>query len=180
MRVEWFLPWRYHPSKGGVRPGLDWATRPTGWPASLPIPWFSPLAKIENFFPLGCLVRAERFQLVIERNVRSNFPSWKELSMTGFIQKQQARLASWGGGYTPSLQGKGEGPGAGVGMLGPTTPKACVTNKPIPYLSLESMSSSFWPMPLSCLCPDLYDPPFTQLPPQHLLRQSLPSLRVPT
>ncbi|XP_036125294.1 CST complex subunit CTC1 [Molossus molossus] len=41
---------------------------------------------------IGCLVRAERFQLVIERNVRSNFPSWKELSMTGFIQKQQARV----------------------------------------------------------------------------------------
>ncbi|XP_032946414.1 CST complex subunit CTC1 isoform X2 [Rhinolophus ferrumequinum] len=41
---------------------------------------------------IGCLVRAERFQLVIERNVRSNFPSWKELSMTGFIQKQQARI----------------------------------------------------------------------------------------
>nr|XP_015106291.1 CST complex subunit CTC1 isoform X2 [Vicugna pacos] len=41
---------------------------------------------------IGCLVRAERFQLVIERIVRSNFPSWKELSMTGFIQKQQARV----------------------------------------------------------------------------------------
>ncbi|KAK1331658.1 hypothetical protein QTO34_009630 [Cnephaeus nilssonii] len=47
---------------------------------------------IENFFPLGCLVRAERFQLVIERNVRSNFPSWKELSMAGFIQEQRARV----------------------------------------------------------------------------------------
>ncbi|KAM5214984.1 CST complex subunit CTC1 isoform 1-T1 [Hipposideros larvatus] len=41
---------------------------------------------------IGCLVRAERFQLVIERHIRSNFPSWKELSMTGFIQKQQARV----------------------------------------------------------------------------------------
>ncbi|XP_057572891.1 CST complex subunit CTC1 [Hippopotamus amphibius kiboko] len=41
---------------------------------------------------IGCLVRAERFQLVVERNVRSSFPSWKELSMTGFIQKQQARV----------------------------------------------------------------------------------------
>ncbi|XP_016010199.2 CST complex subunit CTC1 isoform X1 [Rousettus aegyptiacus] len=41
---------------------------------------------------IGCLVRAERFQLVIERDVRSNFPSWKELSMTDFIQKQQARV----------------------------------------------------------------------------------------
>ncbi|XP_014444545.1 CST complex subunit CTC1 isoform X2 [Tupaia chinensis] len=41
---------------------------------------------------IGCLVRAERFQLVIERDVRSNFPSWKELSMAGFIQKQQARV----------------------------------------------------------------------------------------
>ncbi|TEA35284.1 hypothetical protein DBR06_SOUSAS2810164 [Sousa chinensis] len=41
---------------------------------------------------IGCLVRAERFQLVVERNVRSNFPSWKELSMTGFMQKKQARV----------------------------------------------------------------------------------------
>uniref|UniRef100_A0A8C3YJ97 CST complex subunit CTC1 n=1 Tax=Catagonus wagneri TaxID=51154 RepID=A0A8C3YJ97_9CETA len=41
---------------------------------------------------IGCLVRAERFQMVIERNIRSNFPSWKELGMTGFIQKQEARV----------------------------------------------------------------------------------------
>nr|XP_035950440.1 CST complex subunit CTC1 [Halichoerus grypus] len=41
---------------------------------------------------IGCLVRTEKFQLVIERNVRSNFPSYKELNMTGFIQKQQARV----------------------------------------------------------------------------------------
>ncbi|XP_046531726.1 CST complex subunit CTC1 isoform X1 [Equus quagga] len=41
---------------------------------------------------IGCLVRVERFQLVVERNVRSTFPSWKELSMAGFIQKQQARV----------------------------------------------------------------------------------------
>uniref|UniRef100_A0A8D0Y8P4 CST complex subunit CTC1 n=1 Tax=Sus scrofa TaxID=9823 RepID=A0A8D0Y8P4_PIG len=41
---------------------------------------------------IGCLVRVERFQLVIERNIRSNFPSWKELGMTGFIQKQEARV----------------------------------------------------------------------------------------
>ncbi|KAI4556817.1 hypothetical protein MJT46_020004, partial [Ovis ammon polii x Ovis aries] len=40
---------------------------------------------------IGCLVRADRFQLVIERNVRSSFPSWKELSTTDFIQKKQAR-----------------------------------------------------------------------------------------
>lgn len=62
-----------------------------------------------NFFPLGCLVRAERFQLVIERNVRSSFPSWKELSLAGFIQEQQARLAS---GVVATLQvskGKGNG-----------------------------------------------------------------------
>lgn len=51
----------------------------------------------------GCLVRTEKFQLVIERNVRSNFPSYKELNMTGFIQKQQARLASWGRGHPLSL-----------------------------------------------------------------------------
>ncbi|KAG8507068.1 CST complex subunit CTC1, partial [Galemys pyrenaicus] len=41
---------------------------------------------------IGCLVRVEKFQLIIERNVRSNFPSWKELSMTGFIQEQKARV----------------------------------------------------------------------------------------
>uniref|UniRef100_A0A8C9A775 CST complex subunit CTC1 n=1 Tax=Prolemur simus TaxID=1328070 RepID=A0A8C9A775_PROSS len=41
---------------------------------------------------LGCLVRAEKFQLVVERNVRSSFPSWKELSTPGFIQKQQSRI----------------------------------------------------------------------------------------
>ncbi|XP_008853976.1 CST complex subunit CTC1 isoform X2 [Nannospalax galili] len=40
----------------------------------------------------GCLVRAEKFQLVIEREVRSNFPSWKELGMADFIQKKQARV----------------------------------------------------------------------------------------
>nr|XP_058139497.1 CST complex subunit CTC1 isoform X2 [Dasypus novemcinctus] len=41
---------------------------------------------------IGCLVWAERFQLVVERDVRSNFPSWKEMSMAEFIQKQQARV----------------------------------------------------------------------------------------
>ncbi|XP_005399480.1 PREDICTED: CST complex subunit CTC1 isoform X2 [Chinchilla lanigera] len=41
---------------------------------------------------IGCLVRVERFQLVIERNVKSSFPSWKELGMGDFIQKQQARV----------------------------------------------------------------------------------------
>ncbi|KAM9210725.1 CST complex subunit CTC1 isoform 1-T1 [Dugong dugon] len=40
----------------------------------------------------GCLVRAEKFQLIVERDVRSNFPSWRELSMAAFIQKQQARV----------------------------------------------------------------------------------------
>ncbi|XP_005002150.1 CST complex subunit CTC1 isoform X2 [Cavia porcellus] len=41
---------------------------------------------------IGCLVRAERFQLVVERNVKSNFPSWKELGVADFIQKQKARV----------------------------------------------------------------------------------------
>ncbi|KAM4843730.1 CST complex subunit CTC1 isoform 2-T2 [Thomomys bottae] len=41
---------------------------------------------------IGCLVRAERFQLIVERDVRSSFPSWKELDMAGFIQHQQARV----------------------------------------------------------------------------------------
>uniref|UniRef100_A0A7N4PYD0 CST complex subunit CTC1 n=1 Tax=Sarcophilus harrisii TaxID=9305 RepID=A0A7N4PYD0_SARHA len=35
---------------------------------------------------IGSLVRVERFQLVVEREVKSNFPSWKELGMPGFIQ----------------------------------------------------------------------------------------------
>ena len=46
------------------------------------------------------MVRTEKFQLVIERNVRSNFPSYKELNITGFIQKQQARLGPWDSGHT--------------------------------------------------------------------------------
>uniref|UniRef100_A0A8C5LDK7 CST complex subunit CTC1 n=1 Tax=Jaculus jaculus TaxID=51337 RepID=A0A8C5LDK7_JACJA len=41
---------------------------------------------------IGCLVRTERFQLVVEREVESNFPSWKELTMAGFIQRQQTRV----------------------------------------------------------------------------------------
>ncbi|XP_055970947.1 CST complex subunit CTC1 isoform X2 [Sorex fumeus] len=41
---------------------------------------------------IGCLLRVEKFQLIIERNVRSNFPSWEELSKTGYIQKQRARI----------------------------------------------------------------------------------------
>ncbi|XP_007606426.1 CST complex subunit CTC1 isoform X1 [Cricetulus griseus] len=41
---------------------------------------------------IGCLVRVEKFQLVIEREVRSSFPSWKELDIKGFIQKKQARV----------------------------------------------------------------------------------------
>ncbi|KAL6039620.1 hypothetical protein STEG23_002427 [Scotinomys teguina] len=53
---------------------------------------------MENSQPLtdpkliGCLVRVEKFQLVVEREVRSSFPSWKELDMAGFIQKKQARV----------------------------------------------------------------------------------------
>ncbi|XP_075417022.1 CST complex subunit CTC1 [Tenrec ecaudatus] len=41
---------------------------------------------------IGCVVRAEKFQVIVERDVRSNFPSWRELSMSGFIQQQQARV----------------------------------------------------------------------------------------
>nr|XP_020724741.1 CST complex subunit CTC1 isoform X2 [Odocoileus virginianus texanus] len=51
-----------------------------------------PLQPLTDPRLIGCLVRAERFQLVIERNVRSSFPSWKELSTTDFIQKKQARV----------------------------------------------------------------------------------------
>ncbi|XP_055450386.1 CST complex subunit CTC1 isoform X1 [Psammomys obesus] len=41
---------------------------------------------------IGCLVRVEKFQLVIEREVRSSFPSWEELGLASFIQKKQARV----------------------------------------------------------------------------------------
>ncbi|KAM5273537.1 CST complex subunit CTC1 [Ctenodactylus gundi] len=41
---------------------------------------------------IGCLVRTERYQLVIERSIKSNFPSWKELGMEDFIQKRHARV----------------------------------------------------------------------------------------
>lgn len=69
-----------------------------GWdgpdlPGALPhgFPHSSFLAEIENFLHLGCLVRVEKFRLVVEREVRSSFPSWKELDVAGFIQKKQAR-----------------------------------------------------------------------------------------
>lgn len=38
-------------------------------------------------------MRVEKFQLVVEREVRSSFPSWKELDKPDFIQKKQARSA---------------------------------------------------------------------------------------
>lgn len=41
---------------------------------------------------VGCLVRVEKFQLVVEREVRSSFPSWEEMGMARFIQKKQARV----------------------------------------------------------------------------------------
>ncbi|XP_006761734.1 PREDICTED: CST complex subunit CTC1 [Myotis davidii] len=42
---------------------------------------------------LGLEARSrERVVLVIERNVRSSFPSWKELGVDGFIQEQRARV----------------------------------------------------------------------------------------
>ncbi|XP_075848199.1 CST complex subunit CTC1 isoform X3 [Microtus pennsylvanicus] len=41
---------------------------------------------------IGCLVRVEKFQLVVEREVRSSFPSWKELDTPHFIQKKHARV----------------------------------------------------------------------------------------
>ncbi|KAM8999526.1 CST complex subunit CTC1 isoform X4 [Sarcophilus harrisii] len=41
---------------------------------------------------IGSLVRVERFQLVVEREVKSNFPSWKELGMPGFIQERRTNI----------------------------------------------------------------------------------------
>ncbi|XP_036624702.1 CST complex subunit CTC1 isoform X2 [Trichosurus vulpecula] len=41
---------------------------------------------------IGSLVRVERFQLVVEREVKSNFPSWKELGMPEFIQERHTNV----------------------------------------------------------------------------------------
>lgn len=67
-------------------------------------------------------MRTEKFQLIIERNVRTTFPSYKELGMAGFVQKQQARSAPRGGGDTPSLRGEGQGPVRVVAGWGPRLP----------------------------------------------------------
>uniref|UniRef100_F7B8L0 CST complex subunit CTC1 n=1 Tax=Ornithorhynchus anatinus TaxID=9258 RepID=F7B8L0_ORNAN len=37
----------------------------------------------------GSLVQVKRFQLVVEREIQSNFPSWKELGTPRFIRKQR-------------------------------------------------------------------------------------------
>ncbi|XP_007483188.1 CST complex subunit CTC1 isoform X2 [Monodelphis domestica] len=41
---------------------------------------------------IGSLVRLERFQLVVEREVKSTFPSWKELGIPGFIQERRTNI----------------------------------------------------------------------------------------
>ncbi|XP_072497209.1 CST complex subunit CTC1 isoform X2 [Notamacropus eugenii] len=41
---------------------------------------------------IGSLVRVERFQLVVEREVKSNFPSWKELGRPEFIQERRTNI----------------------------------------------------------------------------------------
>ncbi|XP_068960221.1 CST complex subunit CTC1 isoform X3 [Petaurus breviceps papuanus] len=41
---------------------------------------------------IGSLVRVEQFQLVVEREVKSNFPSWKELGMPEFIQERGTNI----------------------------------------------------------------------------------------
>ncbi|XP_027712983.1 CST complex subunit CTC1 isoform X2 [Vombatus ursinus] len=41
---------------------------------------------------IGSLVRVERFRLVVEREVKSNFPSWKELGMPEFIQERRTNI----------------------------------------------------------------------------------------
>ncbi|XP_074081670.1 CST complex subunit CTC1 isoform X2 [Macrotis lagotis] len=41
---------------------------------------------------IGSLVRVEQFQLVVEREVKSNFPSWKELGMPEFIQERRTNI----------------------------------------------------------------------------------------
>jgi hypothetical protein len=53
-------------------------------------------------------VRVEKFQLVVEREVRSSFPSWEEMGMARFIQKKQARSALGSGaslGEEPGVWG---------------------------------------------------------------------------
>lgn len=64
------------------------------------------LAKTENILHLGCLVRVEKFQLIIEREVRSSFPSWEELGLESFIQKKQARSAPWSCACPPVSEGR--------------------------------------------------------------------------
>ncbi|GAB1296273.1 CST complex subunit CTC1 [Apodemus speciosus] len=61
---------------------------------------------------IGCLVRVEKFQLVVEREVSSSFPSWEEMGMASFIQKKQARSALGSGAYAPGSEGEEE-PGVG-------------------------------------------------------------------
>lgn len=96
-------------------------------------PLLSPLANRQNFLSLGCLVRTEKFQLIIERNIRTTFPSYKELGMTGFVQKQQARSAPRGGGSTPGGGRGGKGLVRVVVSWGP--------RRPMPA-SLRNLSSS--------------------------------------
>ena len=101
--------------------------------------------------------------------------------MAGFIQKQQARSALPGGGDPLSLQGEGkgrEGPGAGGGRLGPTTPSACTAEKPLLLVSPNRVYIQFFladalilpvPRPLllsaASLAPSQTDPALPEGPP---------------
>lgn len=99
-------------------------------------------AKTENSLHLGCLVRVEKFQLVVEREVTSSFPSWEEMGMASFIQKKQTRSALGNGAYPPGAEGEEE---PGVGDSGSEPPNSSIT-KDLP-LPTESISSSTCLMP---------------------------------
>lgn len=137
-------------SEEGSGPGLGWTQLPGSLLLSLP----PVLAKTVKSLHPGCLVRVEKFQVVIEREVRSTFPSWEELGMASFIQKKQARSVPWSGACPPGLPGRQ-----------PLVCRDSGCRSPSPYLTkdlplpTESMSSSAWLMPWSCLCPD---PPLIQ------------------
>jgi hypothetical protein len=136
---------------------LGWAVRPAGWSASLPITQFSFLTKIKYFLPLGCLVWARKFQLVVERDVRSNFPSWKELEVAGFIKKRQARSASCGSGC--------QGPSADWGMQGPNHPRGSIPVSPNRvYVQFFLSDALILPVPRTTLHSATPSAPYTELP----------------
>ncbi|XP_038624836.1 CST complex subunit CTC1 [Tachyglossus aculeatus] len=83
----------------------------------------------------GSLVQVKRFQLVVEREIQSNFPSWKELGTPGFIQKQRCRVYVQfylDDALIVPLPGPSPGP---AGAVGPPQAKCRCPEGPGPRLS---------------------------------------------